>query len=60
MVKRCVDCRHFESEEEDSSDGHYGKTWVACLARKGVANFKQFPFVATACKYHKSKEGQAE
>ena len=51
----CVDCSHFEADQEDGNDG-MGAHYVACRGRNGVSNLKQFPFRKTSCATFKAKE----
>ena len=51
-MHRCVDCKHYEWAEVDSSDGHPDENaGPFCGARHGVQNLKQFPFKKTGCKH---------
>lgn len=56
MTKACANCRWFEADYEDASDGAWmGKPYVACAARDGVSNLRQFPFTKTDCGEYKPK-----
>ena len=56
MPKDCANCKWFEADYGDASDGAWiNKPYTVCRARNGVSNLKNFPFRKTECETFQDK-----